>query len=63
VLQPGNYKLATMGHIYGIPKPETIVDIVSKPEHEGAMIGEELYGEGSADQPLIESHRARAEFG
>ncbi len=62
-LPAGNNKLALMGHIYGVPKPETIVSIVSKPEHEGAIIGDEVYAEGSTVQPLFESHRARAEFG
>ena len=52
-----------MGHIYGIPKPETIISIVSKPEHEGAQIDDTAYTENSMEQPLIETHHARVEFG
>ena len=63
LLPPGNYRLANMGHIYGIPKPETIIPIVSSPTHEGAVVGGEVYAEGSTNESLMESHHVRAEFG
>ncbi len=62
-LLPGSYKIASMGHIYGIPKSETIVSLISHPEHKGAQIAHTEYGETSGEQPLMESHHMRVEFG